>query len=99
MHTQVALTPQARSTINETLKSRRPPSGDNVEEEVSGILRAVDLDKDFLDVIVDGQSLHIVGLEDAMDDVIGPMVNKTVRVRVVRSSKGSPRFRDIEVDE
>jgi hypothetical protein len=58
-NTQVALTPQARSTINETLKSsRRPPDGDKVyeaeEEEVSGILRAVDLDKDFLDVIVDG---------------------------------------------
>jgi hypothetical protein len=34
-----------------------------------------------------------------MDDVIGPMVNKAVRVRIERSSKGSPRFRDIEVDE
>jgi hypothetical protein len=68
------------------------------EEEVVGTLRALDLDKDFLDVVVNGQGMHIVGLGDAMDDVIGPMVNKTVRVQIVRRTKEN-RFRDIELDE
>jgi len=62
-------------------------------------LRAVDLEKDFLDVIGNGQPLHIVGLGDAMDDVIGPMVNKTVKVHVVRQAKGTIRFRDVELDD
>jgi hypothetical protein len=95
----VALTPDARTAINESIKKSRPaPAQDVTEEEVAGTLRAVDLDKDFLDVMVNGQGLHIVGLAEAMDDVIGPMVNKAVKVQIVRSAKGL-RFRDIELDE
>jgi len=96
-----ALTPEARTVINETLKKSRPVDAQGspaTEEEFIGILRAVDLDKDFLAVTVDGQHFHVVGLGDAMDDVIGPMVNKTVKVLVVRE-KGAIRFRDIELDE
>jgi len=95
----IALTPHARFTINETLRSRRRPFDAHAEEEIVGILRAVDLDRDFLTVSVDDEPLQIVGLEDAMDDIIGPMVNKVVKVRVVRSTRGSRQFRDIEVDE
>jgi hypothetical protein len=83
------------------LKNSRLVDGtesDDTEERLIGILRAVDLDKDFLDVTVNDQTFHVVGLGDTMDDVIGPMVNKTVRVLVVRR-KGSTRFRDIELDE
>jgi len=58
----------------------------------------VDLEKDLQVIVVDGQALHIVGLGDAMDDVVGPMVNKTVRVGVVRGGK-SLRFGDIELDD
>jgi hypothetical protein len=99
--TQIALTPESRSTINQALKQGRDPAtsdSSGPEEEIIGVLRAVDLEKDFLNVIVNGQALHVIGLEDAMDDVIGPMVNKPVKVRVVRSTKGI-RFRDIEFDE
>lgn len=97
----VALTPEARATITQTIKKTRPvivQDPAEVEEEVIGALRAVDLDKDFLDIFVDGQGLHIVDLGDAMDDVIGPMVNKTVKVQVVRTAKAL-RFRDIELYE
>jgi hypothetical protein len=97
----IALTPEARGVINQTLKNSRLVDGtesDDTEERLIGILRAVDLDKDFLDVTVNDQTFHVVGLGDTMDDVIGPMVNKTVRVLVVRR-KGSTRFRDIELDE
>jgi hypothetical protein len=98
----IALTPQDRKVINQTIKNNRPTDAQDVqsvEEEVLGTLRAVDLERDFLDVVVNGQSLHIVGLSDAMDDVIGPMVNKTVKVQIIRGGKGSPRFRDIELDD
>src|SRR5262249_20286726 len=87
--------------INQTIKKTRPVAAQDsteTEDEIVGNLRAVDLDKDFLDVVVNGQGLHIVGLAEAMDDVIGPMINKTVKVQVVRSAKGL-RFRDLELDE
>jgi len=96
-----ALTPEARTVINQTLKKNRPVDADGspaTEEELVGTLRAVDLDKDFLDLTVDGQHVHVVGLGDAMDDVIGPMVNKTVKVLAIRE-KGSIRLRDIELGE
>ena len=98
----IALTPDARNVINQTLKKLRPiepPDSQSTEEELIGVLRAVDLDNDFLDVTVDGHHSHVVGLGDAMDDVIGPMVNKKVRVQVVRRASGPLRFRDIELDE
>jgi hypothetical protein len=41
--------------------------------------------------------MHIEGLQDAVDDVIGPMVNRTVAVRVVRVSKKKLKFVDIEL--
>lgn len=97
----IALTPEARGVINQTLKKTRPTDTTEpqaAEEQLTGTLRAVDLDKDFLDVTVAGQHIHVVGLGDAMDDVIGPMVNKTVKVLVVRG-KAAIRFRDIELDE
>lgn len=99
----IALTPEARSVINQNIKINRPAEAPGslsaVAEEIVGTLRAVDLDKDFLDVVVDGQPKRISGLGDTMDDVIGPMVNKRVKVVGVRTAKGALRLRDIELDE
>lgn len=98
----MALTPEARTVINQVLKKSRssdPLDSPGTAQELVGVLRAVDLDKDFLDVTVDSQAIHVTGLGDAMDDVIGPMVNKPVRVRVLRENKGTFRFRDIELDD
>jgi hypothetical protein len=97
--TPIALTPEARKIMNQTIKQNRPVDAASVEEEIVGTLRAVDLEKDFLDVVIaSGQSLHIVGLSEAMDDVVGPMVNKPVKVQIIRESRGV-RFRDIELDD
>jgi hypothetical protein len=71
----------------------------SIEEEIIGTLRAVDLEKDSLDVVVNGESVHIVGLGDALDDVIGPMVNKTVKVQILRDTKRGVRLRDIEPND
>jgi hypothetical protein len=94
----VSLEVGARENINQQLRKNAvlPENTDEVSEELRGILRAVHLDKDWLDVLVDGESVHVDGLRDAVDDVIGPMVNRSVLVRVIRAPKNKLRFVDIE---
>lgn len=96
----VSLSTDARANITKALKFKTGEQQDTEPEieELRGTLRAVHLDKDWLDVLVDGVSTHIVGLEDEIDDVIGPMVNKAVVVRVTRSGR-SFRYVDIEIAE
>jgi hypothetical protein len=95
----VALGVGARSNINQQLrkKSAPPTKAEENQEELRGTLRAVHLDKDWLDIVVDGVPMHIEGLQDAVDDVIGPMVNRSVIVRVVRTPQNKLRFIDIEL--
>jgi len=50
-----------------------------------------------LERVVDGVSTHVVGLQDAVDDVISPMVNRSVVVRVIRASQKKLKFLDIEL--
>jgi len=98
----ITLTPEARAVINQTLKKNRPTDesdSPSKDEELIGTLRAVDLDKDYLVVTVDDEHSRVEGLGDAMDDLIGPMVNKKVKVHVIRKATGPLRFRDIELEE
>lgn len=67
-------------------------------EKIQGILRAVHLDEDWLDISVGDKKLHVVGLQEAVDDVIGPMINRAVVVTVVRL-KAKFKFIDIELAE
>ena len=99
--TTVSLTPEARTAINQVIKKSRtnaPDEGEELTEECIGILRGVHLEKDWLEMIVDGKTVRVNGLQDTMDDVIGPMVNKKVKVSAGRTSKGL-RFRDIELED
>jgi hypothetical protein len=95
----VGLDVESRNNIN--LQIRQTATLEIPEEEgpqeFRGTLRAVDLDKDWLDVVVDGQSVHVQGLEDAVDDVIGPMVNRSVIVTAARLSTTKLKFVDIEL--
>lgn len=94
----VSLGIESRGNINQQLRKKPGLSEktDEVPEDLRGTLRAVHLDKDWLDVVVDGESVHVEGLQDTVDDVIGPMVNRSVVVRVIRKSKAKFRFVDIE---
>lgn len=94
----VALGVESRFSINQQLRKRPdvPAIAGEMPEELHGTLRAVHLDKDWLDVVVNGVSMHVVGLQDAVDDVIGPMVNRSVVVRVIRASQKKLTFLDIE---
>lgn len=95
----VALGVESRNNINQQL-NKKPAlmtKAEEVPEELRGTLRALHLDKDWLDIVVDGVSLHIEELRDAVDDVIGPMVNRSVIVRAIRVSKNKFKFVDIEL--
>ena len=80
----------------------RPESTDKRTKEelkvIVGVLRAVDLDEDYLEIATDTGRIEVKGLTDMVDDVIGPMVNKTVTVDVA-VIKGKHKFRDIQVND
>jgi hypothetical protein len=97
----VALDVESRQSINQQLKTR-PLTADEASQEVvelRGSLRAVHLDEDWLEVIVDGDAIRVKGLEDAVDDVIGPMVNRSVIVKARKTSPNKFKFVDVELSE
>lgn len=98
----VALRAENRKVLNETIKRMNPKpvrDQDTVEEALRGVLRAVDLDKDWIEVSSDDITYHIKGLAEALDDVIGSMVNRRVVVRARKDSASKYTFEDIELDE
>lgn len=96
----IVLAQESRDLINQCLREQAPRTSSTQEPTtVVGTLRAVHLDKDWLDLNMGGTSVHIDGVKDSIDDIIGPMVNKQVIVHVLKSPKGKLKFIDIELDE
>lgn len=97
----VALSSESRVAINQNLKRQTPleAAAEGTNEELRGVLRAVHLDRDWLEVVVANQPIRISELQDAVDDVIGPMVNRSVIVRAVRTAQNKLKFLDIELAE
>lgn len=100
----IAFAIQTRQQLNAALRATRPArdaAPSDVAVTIKGILRALHLDEDWLEVTSDGQAVEHIRVEeagDALDDVIGPMVNRRVNVTTVR--RGQKYFyRDIELDE
>jgi hypothetical protein len=89
----------ARTKIAKVIRAEQPkPNADEQAVELSGNLRAVDLNDDWLKIHVpDGGEEKVTGVSQQVDDVIGPMVNRQVLVRAVRTKTGSLRFVDIEL--
>jgi hypothetical protein len=98
----VMFAPASRKAINDTIKKQAPSAiseGEGEAVKLEGILRAVHLDQDWLEVtVVDGGEEHIKVLKagDAIDDVVGPMVNRRVIVDAVRTPNGKHLFKDIQ---
>lgn len=76
------------------------PEETNKEIEIRGTLRALHLDRDWLEVALKNgsrQRIHIA--HEILDDVVGPMVNQAVLVRGLKvSGTGEVRLIDIELD-
>lgn len=98
----VVLGQEARKRIVESIQHKEPLASSDESVVLHGNLRAVDLDQDWLQVLVDGEIKKIWKLSEAVDDLIGPMVNNDVIVTVKqtkRSGKLTYEFFDIEADD
>jgi hypothetical protein len=87
----------ARESITRSIRKQFPreTNTEEVEEVLRGVLRGVHLDQDWLEISLEGQHVRVYEIGDAVDDVVGPYVNKPVVVEVVRQPNGKHRFRDI----
>jgi hypothetical protein len=96
----IALSMESRKSINQRLNSKTSEAGESPQEvtDLRGVLRAVHLDKDWLEVAVDGSHVLVNGLEDAVDDIIGPMVNRAVVVKAIAHGR-KYKYVDIELAE
>jgi hypothetical protein len=97
----ITLVPSARKNIGDVIRRETPPQDPSkfTEETLTGVLRAVHLDRDWLEVTVDKDHIRVEGVGEAVDDLIGPMVNRPVTVLVVKDRQGRRLFRDIEPSE
>jgi hypothetical protein len=96
----VLLVAESRKTISQTLRIEAPTDTKQFEPvEVKGILRAVHLDKDWMEVQVEEKHIRINDVGEALDDVIGPMMNRQVTVQTGKDQSNKLHFRDIEADE
>lgn len=89
----------AQSEPNGPIKQQftKPRVSDEKPGELRGILRAVHLDEDWLEVTVaDGQHVRIFEVGETVDDLVGPLVNHEVLVQIVTTARNRVLFRDIE---
>jgi hypothetical protein len=100
----IVFAPSARKAIDETIQKSSPPSAiDGGERFIfTGILRAVHLDQDWLEVTVndpDERHIRVDNAGEAIDDVVGPMINRGVKLSARQLTTGKFSFEDIEPTE
>ena len=96
---RVSLDDAVRKSIGEVIRSLgKEQSTTTTRTELRGVLRAVHLDHDWLELTVDGNHVRVVDVGEQVDDVIGPLVNKRVTVHVEQVPNRT-RFLDIEPDD
>jgi hypothetical protein len=98
----VVLVPESRNDLNRILQDERSIENVGIQEEkLLGTLRALHLDRDWIELKPDGDKplirIHQTG--DVIDDIVGPMVNQRVIVSVAVQSNGRYLYRDIELEE
>jgi hypothetical protein len=90
-----------RKIINQTIKKTIPAveSTEGADATFIGILRAVHLDQDWIEVTVRDpaeQHIRIERAGEVIDDVVGPMMNRPVQVDATRTVTGRVLFKDIQ---
>jgi len=101
----IIFSPTSRQAINKTLKeNKKPPKevAEFKEEQLNGVLRALHLDKDWIEISFPGtdrENIKINQTGDIIDDLVGPMVNHRVIVDVFVQPDGKYLFRDIQSEE
>ena len=97
----IVIKPENRAEMNDVIRRSRPAKVEGIEKQLRGVLRALHLDDDWLELTVaDQPSLQrVAGAGDALDDIVGPMVNRPVVVDVFQTPNGRYLFRDIQLAE
>ena len=101
----IVFSPTSRQAISKTLREIKRPSEEKMqlkEEQVRGVLRALHLDQDWLEVSFPGtdrENIRISQTGNVIDDLVGPMVNHRVIVDVALRPDGKRLFRDIQSEE
>lgn len=98
----VTLIATARQTISSSLRRqfpKTPQAEDQQEVTLHGILRAVHLDKDWLEITSVGPHIKITEVGETVDDVVGPMVNRAVVVQAIKKADGRHTLVDIQAEE
>lgn len=97
----ITILPTNRKSIGDALQRQfpRPKRTEEKEETISGALRALDLDQDWLEVTVDKVHFRVFEVSETVDDIIGPMVNRLVIVQALRKSNGQLALLDIQTAE
>jgi hypothetical protein len=86
----VILIPDTRGAINYALKKpviELQESSENKVINLTGILRGLQLDKDWIEVSINGENIKIYDAKEEIDDVIGRMVNRRIVVEVLDKSE------------
>ena len=96
-HVGLAVDPDQRKSISEVIRKdfTRPKDSGETEGQITGILRAVHLDQDWLEITVDGKHERVYGVGETVDDVVGPLMNRRVIVQITTQA-GRQLFRDID---
>ena len=95
---QVTLDADVRTKLSNDIRSKAGQEETGRHRTLSGVLRALHLDKDWLEVAVAGELVRVVGVHEQVDDILGPMVNGPVEVRVADDGR-TMKFLDIESRE
>ena len=95
----LVLVPSTRNAINDAIRAIPSGSPEGADDEIRGVLRALHLDRDWIEVVdEDNNSQRIERVGEELDDRLGPMVNGPVIVHITRV--GNKQYlRDIEIDE
>lgn len=93
----IELDSTVRNNLNDTIRALRTDRAAPAsrEESLRGILRAVHLDKDWLELSVDTQPIQVNKVGDQVDDLIGPMINKPV---VVHATTDGNRYEFLDIE-
>ncbi len=100
----ITFMPETRKALNRTIRSTKKESDQDIELkelQLSGVLRALHLDKDWIEINIHEKSetIRIYQTGDVIDDIVGPMVNQKVLVDVLAAPDGKYIFQDIQSDE
>jgi hypothetical protein len=101
--TALMLADPARHAISRAIRVASPPRIDEADEpetSLTGTLRALDLDKNRLEIVTDELRRQPCDTpDDFLDDIVGPLVNKRVVVRGRwKNRRGKRQFSAIDIE-